>query len=658
IDDLPPVAEAGNNKTAAQAQKVDLPCAINGTMEAESWDYYRFSAQANQKVTMEIVARRLGSKLDPHIRLLDATGRMLQQATDTDGLSHDCLLQYTFQAAGDYILEVQDVRFGGGGDSVYRLRLSDSPAAVLPFPLGGKRGSKVQVTAAGPGAEGLPPVEFTVPDNPTATVVPIEFRNPATGKSAPLTFQLSTLDETIEKEPNDEPATATRFTVPQMLNGRIDKPGDIDRFVFTAKKDERIVFETVSRALGSPVDLFMTIQNAAGQEVASNDDNGKDDARIDFKVPADGDYTVSVWELTRRGGSEFVYRIRAVPFQPGFKLLARQLDAQKTSIDKIDVPQAAAGMILVRPVRAEYNGPVMLSAEGLPPGVTASQTVIGPGQADTVITLQAAEGATLAGAQIRIVGTAEINGQKVIEYADASEILVTGLNNLVWPPQNLTKVLGLAVTEKPFFTLEAKLDAAALGRGTALPITVAAKRADDFKEPITLAIQGLPPNIDLGNAPIDKEKNESKLTLTAKNNAPLGIHSIVVTGTGKRGDQQITVVAAAINLDLRMPIELSLDTAGGKIAVNGKLKMKAKVNRLLGFKPPVELELKNLPKGVTAPKVTVPEGAAEAEIELSAAADAAVGVINNLSLVGTTNVAGENQPVTAPNANLEVTAAQ
>src|SRR2546428_13995719 len=109
-------------------------------------------------------------------------------------------------------------------------------------------------TAAGPDTGGLAPVEFTVPDNPPATVVPIEFRNPATGKSAPLTFQLGTLDETIEKEPNDEPATATRFTVPQMLNGRIDKPGDIDRFVFTAKKDERIVFETVSRALGSPVD--------------------------------------------------------------------------------------------------------------------------------------------------------------------------------------------------------------------------------------------------------------------------------------------------------------------------------------------------------------------------------------------------------------------
>src|SRR5262249_53174896 len=155
--------------------------------------------------------------------------------------------------------------------------------------------------------------------------------------------------------------------------------------------------------------------------------------------------------------------------------------------------------------------------------------------------------------------------------------------------------------ERPFFTLEAKLEAPAVGRGTTLPITVTAKRADGFTEPITLAIQGLPPNVDLGSKPIDKDQNQTQITLTSKQNAPLGIHSIAITGTGKQGDQQITVAAPAINLDVRMPIELSLDTAGGKVTVNGKLKLKARVNRLLGFNSAVELEIKNLPKGVTAP---------------------------------------------------------
>jgi hypothetical protein len=364
-----------------------------------------------------------------------------------------------------------------------------------------------------------------------------------------------------------------------------------------------------------------------------------------------------MWDLNKRGGNEFVYRVRVAPFESGFRLLARQLDAQRTSIDKMDVPQGAAAMLLVRPVRIEYTGPIHLSVDGLPEGLSASSTVVGSGQTDTVITVTAAEGAVLGAAHVRVVGTAEIAGKKVVEYADCSEILSAGLANMPWPPRNLTNRIALSVTERPFFTIEAKLDAPALGRGTTLPITVTAKRAEGFTDPITLAIQGLPPNVDFGNKPIDKEQSQVQITLTSKQNTPLGVHSVVVTGTGKRGDQQITVVAPAMNLTVRMPIDLSIDTAGGKVPLNGKLKVKGKVTRLLGFNAPVELELKNLPKGVTAPKVTVPEGGVEAEIELTVAADAAVGAINNLSLVGTIKVGSENQTVTAANANLDVVAA-
>src|SRR5207247_2288935 len=120
-------------------------------------------------------------------------------------------------------------------DFVYRLRLGDFPAANLAFPLGGKRGSKLTVTPAGTATEVVPPLELTVPDLPAVDVLPVEVRSPTGGKVAPLTFELSSLDETMEQEPNDSVSQATRFAVPRMLNGRFDKPGDIDRFVFSAK---------------------------------------------------------------------------------------------------------------------------------------------------------------------------------------------------------------------------------------------------------------------------------------------------------------------------------------------------------------------------------------------------------------------------------------
>src|SRR5262245_34828626 len=111
IDDLQLVPKAGTNKTPPQAQKLELPCAVTGAMEPESWDYYRFSVQAGQRLTFEVVARRLGSKMDPQIRLLDLAGKQLALVDDTEGLTSDCRLTYTFTAAGDYIVEIRDVRY-------------------------------------------------------------------------------------------------------------------------------------------------------------------------------------------------------------------------------------------------------------------------------------------------------------------------------------------------------------------------------------------------------------------------------------------------------------------------------------------------------------------------------------------------------------------
>jgi hypothetical protein len=651
IDDIPSAAEKEPNNTRDQAQTIAPNSVATGTMEAENWDFYKFTAAAGQKLSIEVVARRLGSALDPQIRLLDATGRDLAYADDTEGLGQDCRLYYTFDRAGDYTIELRDVRFQGGEAAFYRLRLGEFPAAALPLPMAGKRGSKALVTPKGPGTEQSPPIEVAVSTESAVAEVPVQAKSVHSGRVVPLALRADVLDELVEREPNDEPAAATRFQVPQGVNGCFDKPGDADRYVFSAKKDQRILFETTSRRAGSPADLFLVIQNAQGQELAAVDDSDKDDARIDFKVPADGDYQLVAWDLSRRGGADYVYRVRVTPFEPGFRLLARQLDQNKTAIDKMDVPRGAAALLLVRPVRIEYGGPIALSIDGLGAGLTASPTTIGTGQADTIMTVHATEGASLGAARVRVVGTAEINGQKRTAYADVSEALSAALNNLPFPPANLNHELALCVAEKPFFTLEVKPDGPALGRATALTIAVSAKRAADFKDPITLALQGVPANVDVAAPAIDKEKNEAKITLTAKNNAVLGVHSIAVTGTGKLGNAQITVAAPAINLDLRMPFELALDPAGGKVAQNNKLKLKAKVTRLAGFKAPIALELKNLPKGVTAPKVTIPEGGNEVEIELAAAADATVGPAATVNLAGT---AGDNLSATSTNVTLEV----
>ena len=46
------------------------------------------------------------------------------------------------------------------------------------------------------------------------------------------------LPEALEAEPNDDPAKAPKVSLPHVLNGRIDKPGDVDCWSFEAKKGQ------------------------------------------------------------------------------------------------------------------------------------------------------------------------------------------------------------------------------------------------------------------------------------------------------------------------------------------------------------------------------------------------------------------------------------
>jgi hypothetical protein len=77
------------------------------------------------------------------------------------------------------------------------------------------------------------------------------------------------------------------------------------------------------------------------------------------------------------------------------------------------------------------------------------------------------------------------------------------------------------------------------------------------------------------------------------------------------------------------------------------------VTRRGGYKGPVDLEVKNLPANVTAPKMTVPADKTSAEVELSAAANAAAADKPDVQVVATATGAA-NQQATAPNVVLKV----
>ena len=624
IDDLPSVASVGSNVQLAAAQAITVPTAVDGAVAGLSWQYFKFSAKAGQRLSMEVVARRIGSSLDPIMRLLTLTGRELAYNDDTPGLSSDSSIIYTFKEAGDYVLEIRDIKYGGGA---YRLRIGDFPIATVAYPLAVQRGTATNVTLVGFGVDGLTPITLAVPPSYPNEWMNVSLKRP-NGASGYSSVAVVSTPQFVEHEPNNTAETANRFDLGHDINGRLEQPGDVDRFVFAAKKDQSATFTGITRQQGSPTDLNFRILNKDGGQLAAAEDAGVNEGSVTFKFPADGEYSLVVEDLNHRGGSEHAYRIAITTTSSQFTLGA--------SLDTFNIPVGGSVMATVTSVRTGHNGPIELSAINLPKGVTASRSVIGTGRNDAVITLQATpEFAAGELYNISIVGTARIGDTDVVVPAEIGGVLKTRNNNMRWSPLLLNKSVAAASAPAPGYAWRAEPDVVVFGKDLTAKVKLIATRAAGIDEAVAVAVtppqNGLPAGVTIAVKNIDKGQAEAEITISANNQAALGEFTAGLTGTLKQGDKTI-VQGMALRLNLTVPMTLKLDSAGGKIAKGGLLVVKATVERNPAFSGPLNVTLQNLPAGITATTATIPADQSTAELKLTAAADAAPATINTLAV--------------------------
>ncbi|MCK5802059.1 MAG: hypothetical protein KAI66_04470, partial [Lentisphaeria bacterium] len=140
----------------------------------------------------------------------------------------------------------------------------------------------------------------------------------ARGVSNPMCFQVGTIPEVHEIEPNntkapDGPPQKTPF----LLNGQI-LPGDIDRLRFEARKGQKLVVQTFARhlvpfladAVPGWFQATVALYDEKGREVAYADDFRFDpDPVLLYDVPATGVYELEIRDSIYRGREDFVYRI-------------------------------------------------------------------------------------------------------------------------------------------------------------------------------------------------------------------------------------------------------------------------------------------------------------------------------------------------------------
>jgi hypothetical protein len=253
----------------------------------------------------------------------------------------------------------------------------------------------------------------------------------------------------------------------------------------------------------------------------------------------------------------------------------------------------------------------------------------------------------MGGYPLKVQAKAKVAGQEIVSLATVRPVVSQALGGLPYPPRQLIDQLAVGVTEKPPFTLTAKFEHPQAIRGGSSVVTITATRADGFDAEIALTAVGLPPNVAPALKNIPKGANDVKSELKPAANAPLGEFPISFQGKAKHQNKDFNVVAPPLPFVLALPFDLKVEPAPLKIDTSNKAKLKIVAVRNGGYTGPINLEIRGLPTGVTAPKTPIEANKNEVEIEITADAKAVIGDKTDVNVLGIATGAANQQNASA-----------
>jgi hypothetical protein len=344
------------------------PVVVNGTLRGPERDVYRVQGKAGERRVFEVEARRCGSAIDPVLRILDASGRQLARSDDSPGAGLDARLDFTFPKEGSYYVEVTDARFSTQSQNFYRLKMGSYRYAEGIFPLGGRRGEQAPVTFSG-GSAGAG-VRSTVDLRQVGKTQAFTTIALPDSPALPFLFAVSDLPEVMAP-------VAGAVPVPGVVNGRLDRDGEVNRYRLQVEPGERLLLELQARELGtSRLEGIITVYDASGKKLASAGDQPlpedvfavqgtsrtSSDPFLNLTVPAGAhELVVAVEDLALRGGPFYGYRLG----------VRRQAEDFRLSISSpyVNVPAGGTVAISVSADRRGYDGPIQLTIPNLPQGL-------------------------------------------------------------------------------------------------------------------------------------------------------------------------------------------------------------------------------------------------------------------------------------------------
>jgi hypothetical protein len=620
-----------------------LPVALTGNAAGSQVVEASFSGTTNQRVTIEIEAQRLGSKLRPVVHLYDAKRRQLDWAWGAPALGGDCRLEATLPADGAYTVAVHDAEYATPGPGFFRLKLGQwsyidqvSPAAVgvnqsLPLELHGSAPvSKVDFAAAAqPG------------------ILPLAWPAEALWSGPRPLVTVSNHTEIAEQPA----ATGLQelSAAPVGVSGRLAAPYEEDRYRLAVAPGSKLKLEIFAERIGSPVDIALLVKNEMDAVLLRAEDGpGTLDPVIEYTVPAGVSALVfGVVDAQGRGGPRANYRLAISPDPPeashaDFSLL--------TFAERASIPVGGRMLLPVVAERRGYAGPIDLAAGALPAGLRIENATI-PAGADGALVVLARDEETFDPAIVSLRGTPTTG------RGFERPVLLRGHSLETLQPWLAGEIAAAPTTSTlTDFDIDWRGLAPDVGivptRNLALPIRVVRPPGDELvrlslvTSQLPVVVNGQPDQNRLIRvaAPVELAANvaDGELSLVVPADLPSTVYDVSVKAellTVNRAIVLATSFAPVRRMPVKLPVAVKLTTPRIDVALDATsgatVVATGKIERREGLTGEVVLSLAGLPTGARADAVTIKADATDFLLNIVLPANLPAGELKNLKLSAT-----------------------
>ena len=371
-NDLPlhVVAEPVSQEPEAPVKLAGAPLAMAGRLVAKGEvDTVWLEAQRGELVTFTAASGVPG--FDPSLTLSEPSGswfdesRLNRLAFNDEplhfpGLAQDARLVHRFEKAGRYALQIKVFSGQGGPDFTYAVRIAPGRSETPSL---------------------HPPAVKTWEERRFTRRVGEEWMNGMAERGGSMgdAVKAPVLVRASEVEP-------VRLSIPGIVEGRLMKPAEVHRVRLTVDKPQDLAIEVETPAATMPrfnPVVRLLAPDGGGNEIVTNvytkrNNNGlymmkMIQAKSTVTLRSAGEYVLEIRDITTDvAGDDFSYRVLVRP--------------QMAHVGRVDVPEDRVNIepgetkpLTVNIEREEdFKGLVLVSAEGLPAGVTATAGMANP----------------------------------------------------------------------------------------------------------------------------------------------------------------------------------------------------------------------------------------------------------------------------------------